>query len=236
MFKINSRQLKGRIFWMAKWAGTGAVGLAAILLFSIVLLRWVAVPTSAFMLRQRFSGKAIEYQWVDWSHISTRMPIAVVAAEDQRFPDHWGFDFKAISDAMRENRWRSRPRGASTISQQVAKNMFLWPGRSLIRKGLEAGLTVTIELCWPKKRILEVYLNIAQFGPRTFGVAAASRRYFKKSPVRLTAYEAAMLAAVLPNPTSYSLAPPSPYVWQRAADIQEQISMLGGPAYLRHLD
>ncbi len=229
-------RFKHQTFKWVKRAGIGMIGLAVMPLLLVGLLRWVPVPTSAFMLRHLLSGETVEYHWVDWSHISKRLPIAVVASEDQRFPLHWGFDFKAINDAMRENRWRTRPRGASTITQQVAKNLFLWPGRSFVRKGMEAGLTLTIELCWPKKRILEVYLNIAQFGPDTFGVAAASRRYFKKSPARLTAYEAALLAAVLPNPTHYSLSPPSSYVWQRAADIQEQISLLGGEAYLKKME
>lgn len=205
------------------------------ILFLIVLLRWVAVPTSAFMLRQKFAGKTVVYKWTDWSKISSNMAIAVVASEDQRFPDHWGFDFDAIAKAVRENQRRSTPRGASTITQQVAKNLFLWPGRSLIRKGLEACLTLALEWLWPKKRILEVYLNIAQFDPKTYGVAAASRRYFNKSPDKLTTREAALLAAVLPNPNQYHLSPPSPYVWRRAADIRKQVNLLGGAAYLSGL-
>jgi monofunctional biosynthetic peptidoglycan transglycosylase len=224
-----------RIVSAAKVGCVGLMGVVAVLLFVIVLLRWVPVPTSAFMLGHMLRGNSVAYDWVPLSKISPAMPISVVAAEDQRFPDHWGFDFEAISDAMKANRRRTRPRGASTISQQVAKNLFLWSGPSWVRKGLEAGLTVAIEQCWPKRRILEVYLNIAQFGPDTFGVAAASQRYFGKPPSRLNAYQAALLAAVLPNPKKYKVRPPSPYVWQRAADIQEQVQLLGGPAYLAGL-
>jgi monofunctional biosynthetic peptidoglycan transglycosylase len=214
----------------------GIVGLAGFTLLLIVLLRWVPVPFSAFMVGHFLSGERVEYDWVPLAEISRAMPIAVVASEDQRFPDHWGFDFGAIADALEHNQRHKRLRGASTISQQTAKNLFLWPGRSWVRKGLEAGFTVAIELCWPKRRILEVYLNIAQFGPNTFGVGAASRRFFGRPPARLTAFQAALLAAALPNPNQYKIAPPSAYVWQRAADIQEQVRLLGGAAYLSRLD
>lgn len=218
-----------------KWTAVGiAAGLAALLLL-IVLLRWVPVPTSAFMLARQFEGKRIVHRWVPWSKISSAVPIAFVAAEDQRFPDHWGFDFDAIADALKANQRRESPRGASTISQQVAKNLFLWSGKSWIRKGLEAGLTILIETCWPKQRILEVYVNIAQFGPRTFGVAAAADRYFGVSPAELNRRQAALLAAVLPDPVDYCLRPPSPYVRQRAAEIEEQVRLLGGTAYLSGL-
>ena len=229
------RPADNRLARVAKGTGIGLIAAMVALIVLIVLLRWVPVPTSAFMLSQKLKGKSIEYQWVQWAEISSYMPIAVVAAEDQRFPDHWGFDFKAINDAMRENLRRTRPRGASTISQQVAKNLFLWSGRSWIRKGLEAGFTVAIEVLWPKRRILEVYLNIAQFGPGTFGVAAAGRRYFDIPPSGFGTFQAALLAAVLPNPNHYSLSPPGPYVLKQAAHIEKQIGLLGGPAYLAGL-
>lgn len=235
--RADRRQaLKSRLIVVAKCAAAGFIGLLSLVFLLIMLLRWVPAPTSAFMLRHKLHGRATAYRWVDGDRISPNMAIAVVAAEDQRFPHHFGFDFEAILDAVAENRRRSTPRGASTISQQVAKNLFLWPGRSFMRKGLEAGLTVAIEICWPKKRILEVYLNIAQFGPKTFGVAAAGQRYFHKTPDRLTPYEAALLAAVLPNPENYTVAPPSPYVRQRAEDIREQVRLLGGPSYLSDMD
>jgi monofunctional glycosyltransferase len=246
MFRINlfgfksARQRRqgtgrGRLATVARGIAIGCAGLVGFTLFLIVLLRWVPVPTSAFMLGRLVTGQKVEYEWVPLARISSALPISVVASEDQRFPNHWGFDFEAIADAMEHSHKRKRLRGASTISQQVAKNLFLWSGRSWARKGLEAGLTVAIEQCWPKRRILEVYLNIAQFGPDTFGVAAASQRYFGKPPSRLDAYQSALLAAVLPNPQKYKLRPPSSYVWQRAADIQEQVRLLGGPSYLARL-
>lgn len=219
-----------------KWIGITLVALMLAHLFLIILLRWVDVPVSAFMLWHRLAGRKTVYQWVDWNRISPAVPIAVVAAEDQNFTEHHGFDFEAISDALEENKHRRRPRGASTVSQQVAKNLFLWSGGGWLRKGLEACLTVAIETCWPKKRILEVYLNIAQFGPQIYGVDAASRTYFGVPPAGLSSTQAALLAAVLPSPSRYRLNPPSPYVSQRAADIDRQVQLLGGPAFLAPLN
>lgn len=219
-----------------KKSGIGAACILAGYFLLIFLLRWVPIPTSAFMLGHIFEGKQPDYKWVAWPRISTSIPIAVVAAEDQNFPFHWGFDFKAIAQAMQDNPHRSYPRGASTISQQVAKNLFLWSGRSWLRKGLEAVLTVTIELIWPKQRILEVYLNIAQFGPNAFGVEAGSRYHFGVPPSGLSPRQAALLAAALPNPADYRITPPSSYITRRAEFIQQQVRQLGGPAYLSKLD
>ena len=162
------------------------------------------------------------------------MPLAVVAAEDQRFPVHHGFDLTEIQNALAERGASGRVRGASTISQQVAKNLFLWSGRSWVRKGFEVYFTLLIELSWPKRRILEVYLNIAQFGDRIFGVAAASRRFFGKPASALTPRDAALLAAVLPNPVRMRVDQPSPYVRQRAARIHQQTRQLG-PDFLSGL-
>ena len=137
--------------------------LAGLILFSVavvLLLRWVPPPTSAFMLQQQLSGTTVDYRWVSMDRISAHAALAVIASEDQNFFDHWGVDLKAIADAIEDNRTRRRPRGASTISQQVAKNLFLWPGRSYIRKGIEVYATLLVEILWPKMRILEVYLNI----------------------------------------------------------------------------
>jgi monofunctional glycosyltransferase len=226
---------RGGFAWLVRWICLGVFCAFAAVFVLILLLRWIPVPTSAFILSHYIDGKRPEYQWVSWSDISMEMPIAVVAAEDQRFPLHRGLDFDAIADAMAANQKRSNPRGGSTITQQVAKNLFLWPGKNWIRKGLEAALTLAIELCWPKQRILEVYMNIAQFGPSTFGVGAASQRYFQIPPSQLSGRQAALLAAVLPNPKRYPLSPPSPYVRQRAAAIQVQVGRLGGPAYLNNL-
>jgi monofunctional biosynthetic peptidoglycan transglycosylase len=200
-----------------------------------LVLRWAPPPTSAFMLQSNARRSSADYHWVSWEKMSRHLPIAVVDAEDQKFPTHWGFDLVAISKALDENKRRLRPRGASTISQQVAKNLFLWPGRSYIRKGVEAYFTVIIELMWSKRRILEVYLNIAQFGPGIFGVEAASRAYFAKPASRLRESEAALLAAVLPNPIKLKAAAPSDYVRQRVLQIEDQMDQLGGPGYLSKL-
>jgi len=200
----------------------------------VVSLRWIDPPTSSFMLQHWVSSRIeddgaphLRYQWVDWKEISPTVPLAVVAAEDQRFPLHGGFDLVEMKKAWRRFRSGGRLRGASTISQQVAKNLFLWRGKSWMRKGLEAWLTLAIELTWPKRRILEVYLNIAQLGPETYGVGAASRRYFGRSANTLSEKDAALLAAVLPNPARYRLDATSAYVRRRASWIQRQMHQLG---------
>lgn len=192
--------------------------------------RWIDPPTSSFVSQARATGLDVQQEWVDWVEISPQAPIAVVAAEDQNFPHHHGFDFASIQSALMEE--GKRRRGASTISQQVVKNLFLWPGQSWLRKGLEAYLTGFVELWWPKRRILEIYLNIAEFGPGVFGVEAGARRFFGGSASELTARQAATLAAVLPNPSRLSAAKPSRYVKERVAWILRQMKQLGGPDYL----
>jgi len=207
----------------------------------VLALRWVPPPTSAFMLRRSLAnlvsrqGAPIRYHWTGWAQISPSMRVAVVAAEDQKFPRHWGFDFESIAEAIEDQGPRRRVRGASTITQQVARNLFLWPGRSYVRKGLEAYFTVLLELFWPKRRILEVYLNVAEFGDGTHGVYAAAKTFFGKHPSELTPSEAALLAAVLPHPKHLHANTPSPYVEERARWIEEQMEQLGGPTYLRTL-
>jgi monofunctional biosynthetic peptidoglycan transglycosylase len=197
-----------------------------------VLLRFVPPPTTMFMLTADL--RPVHYQWVDWKHIAPSAALAAVAAEDQKFPEHWGFDFEAIDRALNHNEHSRHLRGASTISQQTAKNVFLWRARSYLRKGLEVWFTVLIEATWSKRRILEVYLNVAQFGPDTYGVEAAARHFFGKSAAQISPHEAALLAAVLPNPVRYRVDRPSPYVIARTADIEEQMHQLGS-AYLREL-
>ncbi|NYS30335.1 monofunctional biosynthetic peptidoglycan transglycosylase [Pantoea sp. WMus005] len=222
------RRIVGRVLlvWLGVW-------LAGILLFS-----FLPVPFSAVMaerqigawLRGDFSYIA-HSDWVGHDDISPWMGLAVIASEDQKFPTHWGFDVAAIESVLDNN--DSRMRGASTLSQQTAKNLFLWDGRSWVRKGLEAGLTVGIETVWTKRRILTVYLNIAEFGPGIFGVEAASQRYFHKPASRLTAADAALLAAVLPNPIRYRAAAPSGYVRERQQWILRQMRQLGGEGFLQ---
>jgi monofunctional glycosyltransferase len=211
----------------------GGTALALILLTTALVLpwRWFAPPTSAFMLRARLLNDThVDYRWTSWNNISPYLAIAVVAAEDQKFPFHHGFDFQSIAAALEE---KGGPRrGASTISQQVAKNLFLWPGKNYIRKGLEAYLTLFIETLWPKRRILEIYLNVAEFGPGTFGAGAASRQFFAKPAIGLSLWEASLLAAVLPNPKRMSAQRPSDYVRRRAWEIRSWIHKLGGRHYL----
>jgi monofunctional biosynthetic peptidoglycan transglycosylase len=209
----------------------------------VAALRWVRPPTTAFMLIRRLGPRAAApcqrpaYEWIPWEAISPHVPIAIVAAEDQRFPTHRGFDLDAIADALRTAGRTDgrRLRGASTISQQVAKNLFLWPGRSWVRKGVEAYFTVLIEALWPKRRILEVYMNVVQLGDCTFGVGAASRRFFRQPPSALGPEHAAILAAVLPNPSRFRADRPSPHVRRRALWIIDQVHRLGGRAYLSAL-
>lgn len=220
---------------ISKWIVIAAISLMAISFAILLGLRWLPPPTSAFMLQADTPDPALRYHWMPWQRISPHLPVAVIASEDQKFPYHWGFDFDAIGKAIDENKLRRRPRGASTITQQVAKNLFLWSGRSYLRKSLEAYFTMGLELVWPKRRIIEVYLNIAQFGPGIYGVEAASRAYFHKPASRISKSEAALLAAVLPNPRKLKAANPSDYVRQRAREIEAQMEQLGGSAYLKSM-
>jgi monofunctional biosynthetic peptidoglycan transglycosylase len=212
----------------------GFLGFLAISALTVAALRWVNPPTSSFMVADRIAGWVegrerpwVYQEWVPWSAIPSSVPLAVVAAEDQRFPEHGGFDLVEIGNAWDRFRAGGQLRGASTISQQVAKNLFLWSGKSLLRKGLEAWFTLLIELTWPKRRILEVYLNIAQLGPHTYGAEAASWRYFDRPATALTERQAALMAAVLPNPERYRLEAPSAYVQKRAAWVRRQMRQLG---------
>jgi monofunctional biosynthetic peptidoglycan transglycosylase len=216
---------------------------AAVTVAAVVAMRWVDPPVTAFMVRDRIAalvstekGYEFRHDWRDWDQVSRYAALAVVAAEDQRFPQHNGFDFKQIDKALADREHGRRVRGASTISQQVAKNLFLWPGQSWFRKGLEAAITMLIELAWPKQRILEVYLNIAEFGRGTWGVQAASRRYFHKDAARLTRAESALLAAVLPSPRRFRVDAPSAYVRKRQAWIERQMVALGGKDYIAALE
>jgi monofunctional biosynthetic peptidoglycan transglycosylase len=227
----------GRVFLVA--LGCALIGS----LVATVSLRWLRPPTTAFMVQARVgalldgrSDFSLRHDWVYWEAISPHAGVAVVAAEDQRFPMHSGFDFDAIGRALRERAREGRIRGASTISQQVSKNIFLWSGRSLLRKGAEAYLTVLLEALVPKRRILELYLNIAEFGDGIYGVEAASQIYFRKPSSKLSRSEAALLAAVLPSPRRLHPDRPSEYVRERRQWILAQMTQLGGSAYLHELD
>ncbi len=209
-----------------RWLAGIILGPVAITVLLVLPLRWLPPFTSSFMLITRFSAPsdagALRYDWVARRQISLRAAQAVLAAEDQKFFTHHGFDFASIRRAVEHNQRSQRTRGASTLSQQLAKNLYLWPERSWLRKGLEVWFTAWLELLLPKNRILELYLNIAQFGPTVFGVEAASRLYYGKSAARLNRNEAALLAAVLPNPVRMRVANPSVYVRRRQAWIMGQ--------------
>ena len=208
----------------------------------VLLLKWLNPITSSIMIQRKIEAivtfkerQMIAYQWFSYDDISKQMALAVVAAEDQNFPDHFGFDFEQIEKAIEQSNRGRKLRGASTITQQVAKNLFLWEGRSFIRKGFEAYFTVLIELLWSKERILELYLNIIETGDMIFGVGAASEIYFKKPPGKLTRSQAALLAATIPNPKRFSAKRPSGYVLSRQSWILGQMSSLGGTGYLKNL-
>ncbi len=221
------------------WLLRGALAFVLLSLLAILALRFLDPPTSAFMLargiaawRAGEAGYALQHRWVPLADISPALPIALVAAEDQKFPHHHGFDLESIGKVLDARAGDAPLRGASTISQQVAKNLFLWSGRSWVRKGLEAWFTVLIELLWPKQRILEVYANLAEFGDGVYGAEAAARHYYGKPAAQIDAREAALLAAVLPNPKRMRVDQPSRYLRSRAAWIERQVRQLGGPAYL----
>lgn len=222
---------------------TLALLLAASIL-AVTALRWLDPPSSAIMIRhwagERIAGSAtpplLYHEWTDWDAIAPTLKLAVIAAEDQRFPEHQGFDLVELQAAWEDFQQGARLRGASTISQQTAKNLFLWNGRDYVRKGLEAWLTLLLETLLTKQRILELYLNIAQFSADTYGVGAASWRYFDRPPAAVTSEQAARMAAVLPNPLIYHIDRPSTRVQQRARWIRRQMRQLGGERYLRRLD
>jgi monofunctional glycosyltransferase len=219
------------------------VSLALLLVGSVVGMRWVNPPTSAFMISARLQALQdgnhryrTEYQWVDLEAMSPQAAIAVIASEDQQFPFHYGFDFRSIREAVRTRERGGKLRGASTITQQVAKNLFLWSGRSFARKALEAGLTLTMEMLLPKERILEIYLNIVEFGPGVYGVEAAARHFFHEHASALTPEQSALLAVVLPNPRQLRVDAPSRYVLSQRDWTLKQMANLGGPAYLRGIE
>ena len=252
----DAEALPRRRRWRGWWWKLPLLFLA----FSVVqvlVLRFVDPPFSAFMVARQLDALVagdtdfrIAHDWRDFERMAPNLPLALVASEDQNFANHHGFDFAAIEKAQAHNEKmieraekRGKPvrrlRGASTISQQTAKNLFLWQGRGptrWLRKGLEVWYTALIEALWPKTRILEVYANIAEFGDGVYGGQAAARSFFGKDAAKLSATEAARLAAVLPSPKRYSASRPGPYVQRRTRAIERQMRAIGGPAYLRTLD
>lgn len=210
--------------------------------FAIILFSFYPVPYSTVMLYKQLSAWIsgdyqyhVKQHWVASDRISPYMKLAVIASEDQKFAQHWGIDLEAIKYVLSRSNIHKPLRGASTLSQQTAKNLFLWNGHSWLRKGIELVLTLEIELIWSKDRILTVYLNIAEFGPAIFGVEQAASYYFNKSASKLNRQEAALLAAVLPNPLIYRANKPSDYLLQRQRWIIRQMDLLGGISHLKKL-
>jgi monofunctional biosynthetic peptidoglycan transglycosylase len=230
--RSKRKWLKRLFIWLPLWFCIITIG-------QVLVLKWIDPVASSFMISRQLQAYAagdwkfrVDYRWRDLEKISKQLPLAVVASEDQRFPSHHGFDFGAIEKAYKSNLRGKKVRGASTISQQLAKNLFLWSGRSYIRKVLEAWYTFWIELIWSKKRILEVYVNVVEFGDGVYGAQAAAKSFYNKSAQALNQTEAANLAAVLPNPKVYNAQQPGPYVKRRSKAIVRQMRALGGTAYL----
>jgi monofunctional biosynthetic peptidoglycan transglycosylase len=204
--------------WLVIWR------FSLLLILFLLLLRFVPLSTTAFMLQSPYP---VTQHWLSIDKLPAHVPMAVVASEDQRFPEHFGLDFSAIRKVLNQSDDGDDLRGASTITQQTAKNLLLWPGRSFVRKGLEAGLAIGLEVIWGKKRILEVYLNVAEFGKGIYGVEAACQHYFGKSARHLTPDESARLAVIMPSPRTRDPRYLTPYLYQRVVWVEQQMQQLG---------
>lgn len=213
------------------------LGLFAFSIFMVILYKWVPVPVTPLMVIRTFENpeEKIQHDWVPIEDISRHLQLAVISSEDQNFLNHSGFDIKAIEKAIERNKTGKRVRGASSISQQTAKNVFLWPNRSWLRKGMEVYFTFLIELFWSKERIMEVYLNSIEMGKGIYGAEAAAQAWFNKPAAKLTMYESAAIAAILPNPRRYSANPPSNYIQNRINWIVRQMQNYG-PFSLKNID
>jgi len=209
------------------------LGFVILSVVSVIIFRWVPVPITPLMvirsIEQKMDGKKMkmEHDWVPLEEISPKLQLAVVCSEDQNYLKHFGFDWGAIEKAMKENEEGKRMRGASTITQQTAKNVFLWPGRSYIRKAFEVWFTLLIEIFWSKERIMEVYLNSIEMGDGVYGAEAAAQHWYKKKAIKLTKDDAAGIAAVLPNPRKYKANPPTNYITKRKVWIKQQMNYWG---------
>ncbi len=220
--------MKRLLQWLRRWALRFILSFVALTVVLTLPLRWIDPVGSAFMLLDRLTtDHAIQHDWVPMAEISPNLALAVIAAEDQNFPRHHGFDLREIRAAVETHRQGGRLRGASTISQQLARNLYLWPHRSWVRKGLEFWFTLPLELLLSKQRMLEIYLNVAEFGPGIYGAEAAAQFHFGKSASALTEHEAALLAAVLPAPKQFDASDPSPSLLERQRWIIGQMNNLG---------
>jgi len=239
---VDDARMRPRRRWR-HWLWKLPLLLFGLSVLQVLALRFIDPPFSSFMAIRQFEAWGqrdwdfrVAYDWRDLDAIAASLPASLVAAEDQNFAAHGGFDFKAIEQARANNARGRKVRGASTISQQLAKNLFLWSGRSWVRKGIEAWYTLLIEALWPKRRILEVYANVAEFGDGIYGAQAAARSYWRKDASRLTSSESARLAAVLPSPRRYRAANPGPYVQRRARWIERNVHRIGGTGYVEALE
>ena len=233
--KNKTQPSKKKRHWLFKFLWLSLLIIIFLSALPMIVLRFYDPPTSSFIeLNKRNHNTNIKQQWTDIENVSLYFPLAVVASEDQQFPNHFGFDFKQIKLVI-ENSKDGFSRGASTISQQTVKNIFLWPERSLFRKGVEAWLVVWMELIIPKKRILEIYINYAQFGKSVFGIAAASEYYFGITANELTPEQSALITAALPTPSKSNPAKPSEYLQNRADFILDQMPRIGGRQLIRDL-
>ena len=239
----HSRQTGSYIRLVFKWAGRLLLAFFVLSILSVISLRWINPPRTSFMIQRQIEAAwngednfELRYNWVDWEHISDYAKVAAVTSEDQRFATHWGIDLQEVKKAIRESKRGEDLRGASTITQQTAKNLYLWPGQNYFRKGIEAYFAVLIDFFWPKKRILEMYLNIAEFGYGIYGVEAASHRYFGTSAAHLSMSQSALLVTALPSPRRYNLANPSGYMLRRRDWNIRYMRYLGGRSYLKQLE
>ncbi len=235
--------IKSTFFTVLRWFGKVLLAFIIISFLAVLGLRWINPPTSSFMLQRQWHAFwnneeqfELRYDWANWENISWTAKVAAITSEDQRFAEHWGIDLEQVQKAIEESKRGENLRGASTITQQTAKNMFLWPGQNFIRKGVEAYFTLIMELLWPKKRILEVYLNIAEFGNGIYGVEAASNRYFNTIPARLSKPQSALMVTALPSPRRYNLANPSPYMYRRQQWNLQYMNYLGNESYLNKIE
>jgi monofunctional biosynthetic peptidoglycan transglycosylase len=215
---------------LLRWLALLLLGLVLASVGWAAAYRWIDPPTTFLMLRDRAEGRRIAHEWVPLDAMAPALPRAVIAAEDSRFCQHRGFDLQAIEAARKANAQGRRLRGASTISQQTAKNVFLWPARTWLRKGLEAWFTLLIEQLWGKRRIMEVYLNVIETGPATFGMEAAARRHFGKPASAVSEREAARLAAILPQPIERSASAPGRFTRRYARTIDRRIDVVRADA------
>lgn len=237
---MKIKKIFGSFFSALKFCSIIAGTFIALSVIIVLIFKWINPPVSSFIqikslgeISNFWDPPKINFQWVSIDEIPKHTALAVIASEDQRFFDHFGFDIVEIEKAIKERERKRRIRGASTITQQTVKNLFLTADKSWLRKGLEVYFTFLVEVLWSKKRIIEVYLNIAEFGPDTYGVEAASKKFFNRSAAKMNSSQSALLAAVLPNPKRFSAARPSGYILNRKERILRQMSNLGGVEYIK---